>query len=605
MAKSITIKPEEEVARAYADRLILEQLTELQAAIKLSDLADRLKGTGIGLAAIRSLLASNPNRFAYAERRWVPAARMEGRQRPFHESARILVDRFGGPMPMSLVASELAMLRGEGAEHCEARLRNHLAQDRLMFLTQGDAVALSAWAFVASDEDFERALKLNVVAAEDVENAAKTLGKFDWRKPNAAHQALAKLAPIAVKTLGALAYRAVNPDGYRGPVLYDWRAFNAALLGAEDFVYSSDGTMHPQSNTKAWIGTAVKLAERLAPLVEVEDAAPIEVRNEDVDKIVKRVQAADQSLSAITLLEELYEITPSVKTYPDDLANLMTALKVRHEAWWVGGDRFRKPESAPEVIYEIPEPFHFTTTTHLDEGGEPVDFELTDDGLSTSLRKLLQHPLATDVLDEEYLPAPKSRAEQLRLVLKPIHRELGTFPLCQFPTDWLDAEPPIQELIFVDPNGRQLQVWANMEARLLFGLLDWWYEQPIESGAVFSLTGTSKPNVFEFEWLEHPDPVVYISSQRMEELREIASRSIESSSLDILKEVMHHWPKGADFLAILWEMNVVRRVTRRLVASLLSSYHCFYQRSGSPVWHFDSKKVEQGVDKTKRKFIRK
>jgi hypothetical protein len=41
------------------------------------------------------------------------------------------------------------------------------------------------------------------------------------------------------------------------------------------------------------------------------------------------------------------------------------------------------------------------------------------------------------------------------------------------------------------------------------------------------------------------------------------------------------------------------------VASLLSSYQCFYQRSGSPVWHYDPKKVDLGFDKTKKKFIKK
>jgi hypothetical protein len=89
----------------------------------------------------------------------------------------------------------------------------------------------------------------------------------------------------------------------------------------------------------------------------------------------------------------------------------------------------------------------------------------------------------------------------------------------------------------------------------------------------------------------------------MEELRDLQSRSDEMTIYDILREVMSHWPKGADFLTVLWEVNVVRRAPRRLVASLLSSYACFYQRSGSPVWHYDSKKVEAGFDKTKRKFM--
>jgi hypothetical protein len=213
--------------------------------------------------------------------------------------------------------------------------------------------------------------------------------------------------------------------------------------------------------------------------------------------------------------------------------------------------------------------------------------------------------LATDVLDEDVLPPPKTMPENLRLVIKSVHRELGTFPMCQMPTGWLDAEPRIQELIFIDPTGREQQVWLNQDTRLLYDLVDWWYEQPIESGAVFTLLKTHRPNVFEFAWLDQPDPVIYISSQRMEELRNMGLEGEGKSTLQILIDVMAHWPKGADYLTLLAEVNVVRRSTRRLVASLLSSYQCFYQRSGSPVWHFDPKKVDLGFDKTKKKFINK
>src|SRR5690606_23210413 len=131
------------------------------------------------------------------------------------------------------------------------------------------------------------------------------------------------------------------------------------------------------------------------------------------------------------------------------------------------------------------------------EDGELVDSELIDEGLNTSLRKLISHPLATDVMDEEILPAAKVLPESVRLVLKPIHRELGTIPLSQFPAGWFEAEPNVQELILINPEGEELQVWLNHELRLIFGLFDWWLDQPVESGSVFSLTKTTKPNVLE------------------------------------------------------------------------------------------------------------
>jgi hypothetical protein len=605
LAKPLAIKPEEDFARSYVDRLILEKLTEMESAVKLGELADKLSTNGIGLATVRSLLASNPNRFTYHERRWVPTARLSGEGRPFNEMIALVLHGYGGPMAMPLLIQELGRMRKLPIETIDPIARRIIASDGAFVTTSADQVALSTWGFVAHDETVARALALNGVTPEEADAAQAKLAKIDWRSTDAAAEALKVAAPIRLKALGAVAWMAMNSTDPRAILVFDHREFLAHVLSVPGYVLGADGVVHPEAETKKWVSAAVKLAERLAPTVDVEDAAPIEVKKEDIDKLVKRILGSEQSTTATKLLEDNYEITPSNKTFPDDMANMMAALKSSKEIQWVGGDRFRRAGDAPDFIYSVPEPFQFTKSDVKDEEGELVDVELTDEGLSSTLRKLLQHPLATDVLDEDPMPAPKTMPESLRLVLKSVHRELGTFPLAQVPTGWLDAEPQIQELIVIDPGGRELQVWVNQEARLMFNLLDWWYEQPVESGAVFTLTKTTRPNVFDFEWMDQPDPVVYISSQRMEELRQIGMEADGKSTLDLLIQSMAHWPKGADYLTILAEVNVVRRSSRRLIASLLSSYQCFYQRSGSPVWHFDAKKVDQGFDKTKRKFVKK
>lgn len=605
MAKAQTIKPEEQFARSYADRLILEQLYEIEAVMKLSELADKLSHAGLGLAAVRSLLASNPERFAYHERRWVPTARIDGAGRPNAETVRLIVDRFGGPMPLNLVVREMARIWGVDDEQSEATIRRIADSSPDIVLTEREDLALTVWGFYATDESHDRAFRLWNIDLDQLAALEKNLGNFDWRAKGAIKKALQANAPVSLRLLGAAAWKNLNPDDPRAILLYDAKSFLSEALSVEGFIYGADGVVYPEADAKKWLSLAVKVADKLAPTIDVEDAAPVEVKAEEVAKMIKKIVDSDATVTASKLLEEIYEITPSNKTYPDDLINVITALQAESKVWWVGADRFRKPNSAPDFIEAVPEPFVYVETEFKDAEGELIDTELTDDGLSSSLRKLLQHPLAMDVLDEDIAPAPKNQAEQIRLVLKSIHRELGTFPMAQIPGGFIPSDPQLQELVFIDPQGRELQVWANQDARLLFNLIDWWYEQPVESGAVFTLTKTPRPNVFEFAWDEQTDPVVFISSQRMEELRQIQERLEEMSTLDLLIEVMSHWPKGADFLTLLAEVNVVRRTTRRLLASLLSSYQCFYQRSGSPVWHFDNKKIELGFDKSKRKFVKK
>lgn len=605
LAKTLPIKPEEQFAVSYADQLILTQLTEMESAVKLGELADRLSDVGLGLSAVRSLLASDPDRFAYHERRWIPAARLLAQGRPVAEAVAIILRAFGGPVSVTLIATELGRVRQQDPSLLENTVRRVASGDDTFILTGKDEVALYEWGFQATDESVERALGLNRVSHTEFEQARQKLHNIDWRGPDAIEKALKAAAPIRSQVLGAVAYASLNGGDARSVLLFNARDFFARVLSAPGFVFAPDQYIHSVDDARKWISTASRVADRLAPSIEVEDAAPIEIKPEDVQSLATKIVNSDASVTASRLLEENYEITIANKTFPDDLANIMAALKADKQVQWVGGDRFRRAGSMPEYIYEVPEPFQFEQSTAVDEEGELIDLELTDDGLSSTLRKLLQHPLATDVLDEDVQPAPKSMPESVRLVLKSIHRELGTFPLCQIPTGWLSPDPKLQELIFIDPNGRELQVWMNTEGRLMYNLIDWWYEQQIENGAVFTLTKTARPNVLDFQWLDQPDPVVYISTQRMEELRQIGSTAEGRSTLDLLIEVMNHWPKGADYLTLLAEVNVVRRSRRRLIASLLSSYQCFYQRSGSPVWHFDPKKVDQGFDKTKRKFVKK
>ena len=84
-----------------------------------------------------------------------------------------------------------------------------------------------------------------------------------------------------------------------------------------------------------------------------------------------------------------------------------------------------------------------------------------------------------------------------------------------------------------------------MEARLLFNLIDWFYEQPVESGAVFSLTRTNKPNVFEFAWLDQTDLVfidpVGTGQSRMAEGERNAEYHDFQRDLDSIAEFIRLW----------------------------------------------------------------
>ncbi|MES2460559.1 MAG: hypothetical protein V4671_08235, partial [Armatimonadota bacterium] len=104
------------------------------------------------------------------------------------------------------------------------------------------------------------------------------------------------------------------------------------------------------------------------------------------------------------------------------------------------------------------------------------------------------------------------------------------------------------------------------------------------------------------------DRRVFIAPARMSELmglREQADEGGDMATFDIVCEILAHYPKGLDFVETITEVNVVRRVTRRKVASVLSNYYCFVQKAGQDQWRFDPKKRDLGTDRAKRQYLKR
>jgi hypothetical protein len=133
-------------------------------------------------------------------------------------------------------------------------------------------------------------------------------------------------------------------------------------------------------------------------------------------------------------------------------------------------------------------------------------------------------------------------------------------------------------------------------------LLDWFSSIPIDSGATFTLERTA-PDSYLINYNDESEPSMFISRNRVNDLFLLQERA-ETENLattDIVREIMEHYRKGIEFLTLHTEVNIVRRATRRMVASILSEYHYFFQRGGS--WVYDVKKQPLGFDKSKRKYL--
>lgn len=602
---------QKETAEAAGDALALEYVADLlhRALIeagdpqKASEAAKRANHPAVDLRLARVVLVSHPNRFTSTERKWTLWSRFADPGRAFERNVEEIMSAFGQPIRLENLARELGTIYQRSPEYYERVLERALANEDLYFSAGKDYFGLRQWLLIVdgtTEEDvlFDNYLKTPMVA------------KYD--------KAAAKLDPMNPASVAALLDAAGEPIENKALQYLAWRA-NPAKFNAERFfttMWRDERTTYLSSGS--WIGPALRasLESRFPALADrevdeygdskaAEESQPLVITDKEREQLVAAVINSDQASRGSQLLESIFEVSPTDSTYSGDLTAVVEALKGDDRVIWVGADRFLPQGTIPEYVYTVPELLHFPLAHYTDAEGNDVDLLLDDDGYDGGLQREILLSLAQDVLDEEpaYTPDNEPPATA-RCVLKFHHKEIGTFPLCQLPPGFFPVEAQIMQVGLTLPTGHKIDLWVNNETRLVYGVLDWYQTLPVDSGAVFYLERQA-PDRFVLTYGEETEPSMFISRNRVNELLELGNRSTDEElpTFDVVREIMEHYRKGIEFLTLHTEVNIARRTTRRMVASLLSGYHCFFQRGGA--WVFDAKKLSQGFDKSKRKYLKK
>ena len=594
---------DEALAVRYAEDLMHGGLLEAGEPVKASEAA-RLSGEkSVDLKLGRVILASNPKRFASTDRKWTVWTRFAGPDRATERNLDETLNNYGLPAHRDALARELAAIYGRPVEIYEVMLERMLANRDRYFPASDGRVGLTRWLLDTSSESEEDVLFDNYLTEADVARFAADAGKLSASDLDGIIKFLDKVKePVPNKLLQFYIWRS-NPLRFNAVTLFN------NLLKDGRAVYLSSGEWLGPKAVEKLKGFFKSIAEREVDEYGEQKAAetqiPLVVTEEDKSQLVQRVLKSEGSSRAAKLLEEIFEVTPGESTYDQDLASVINALRNDEQVVWVGADRFVPKGSIPEYVFSVPELLHFNITHYTDAEGNEVDLVLEDDGFDGGLQREILSPLAQDVLDEELVFDPEPNPPvTTRCVLKFHHKEIGTLPLCQFASGFFPVDAPVVQADVILPSGQAAEVWVNNEARLLFGLLDWYHMLPVDSGAVFYLERQA-PDRYLLTYGEETEPAMFISRNRVNELMELGQRAEDEElpTFDILREIMEHYRKGIDYLTLLTEVNIARRTPRRMVASLLSGFHCFFQRGGA--WVFDAKKLSQGFDRSKRKYLKK
>ncbi len=618
MIETMVQDQQDRLALDYLLGQILQAFMEGPAVpLRANELMARLQDIPLNTALLRALLLNEPTRFLQEERRWLPLYRKVSPRLPLTAFVERLVRTVGLPLPVERVARECGAHYKRSFEYYETILPRVCQHSETLFCTPSNLVGLREWLFIPDPiepipyeweraEERERAahdaLFYNDLTWKEVEPYLKKAQKGDWRLPDAPIQFLKRLkAPLSNRILGFLTwYFTLSPDP-RWVYPYDPVDLFDRVLRSGEFIWGPDGQWHPATVRGEWLERALQIAAEIHRQLPEEEMQPLELRPDEVEHIVNYILSQPGIVHAAQLLEEMFEVSPTSRTFKEDLDTLISALIGDRRIEWFGYDRFGQESHAPPYVRELPAVFVFPDPPEIrNENGEPYDVVLYEEAFPRSLRQEIRDPRAQDVGDEEPAAIPEVMPSKVRIVLRPPHKDLGTLPLCQIPPGFFEDAPAIQQLTFIDEQGREHEVWFNTQVRLFYGLFDRFAELDTISGAIFELHRTDRPDVMHFIYTGMVDPLLAISPARYQRLLELQSKADGMSTYHILVEVMRQHPTGADFLTLHNEVNVVRRTKRELTASLLSAYPCFELHKGSTVWHL----VEEEVNKPMRKKAR-
>jgi len=606
VSNSVTTQSVQTIAQAFLRATVAQALVRFKEPVKMSELQDACSLAALDMDILRYVLGSNSDLFTSTERRWTISTRFEDSTRPVHAVVEGILRNTGQPIPLEPLAYLLAEVYHRTPQATAVAIYRLAAEH--FFRLPDNRIGLREWLLRTNYDSVEDVAFYNYVDLAEAQQLLQKHPQFNG-SPEAVVALLREVGtPLPTRLIAFLQW-------YQNPESFDALKAYQSLLSVEgmvSFPLQSTDTLDPIAHwalaewAPQWIESIRPQAKQMAGVLAQLMAEPLVLSVGDVEGMVQHVLQSPKVVTAEELALRFFDLTPSDPTYTNDLDTITLSLRQDERVMWLGGTRFINKANLPAYLFEIPESLRFPQVQFYTEEGEPLEIDLEDEGLSGTLRSDILDPVAQDVDDEEDESAIFPVPESVQCVVKARHKEIGTFPLCQIPAGFFQKEPRFQQVTFIDEatGNRYTEVYVNQRERLIFGLLDWYATREAVSGLVFTLTRTEDPFVFKVRWEDTLDQRVHISRARYEELLDMSTRMAQSySTFDIICEILSTHRGGMEFVSILSEVNVIRRTRRRRVASVLSAFQAFYLRGG--LWHLDEKRRDAGIDRAKRKHIRK
>ena len=607
-------KLERTPAVRYLEDLLFDYLLHTGQAVKSAELAEAIEPTiKVDPKFVRRVLHES-DRFVSEERRWNLTLRAMI-NRPFEGLVEFALRSYGKPMPYSALHNEMALVLRRPVDFFEGLLEDTLrGRNNKYFETDGHW-GLTEWLLNTEGKDREEVFLRNFFLTQPEVRPIVDDLLASRISPDQPAEALAEKLirrrgePIPSRVLAYVVWSMLGRK-------FDPKRFFEGLR-ADDKLLLLSG---PAWTLSAFVEDYHQELKRLSKKWEKEEdlawmeeeAAEAEpmaaITPADIKDVVAYMKGRKQPVRASQIAASVFEIPPSSRGFEPACELINTALAADPQFRRVGVQTWTFPDGVPGYVGKVPAELRVKVIEPGEGEEAEVDAELEDGGLELGLAAWVHDPRYEDFGEEPEIDitAEQQATDQLRYILLADHWKLGTLKLRTCDRRFFPTEHDPVCVTLATTAGKSFPVWVSHSAALLYDLAPWYKEDELVPGSVFIVRVTPEPDCYSLIHEGEVDPLIAISPERLKELEKLSKEAAKEnwSVFQILSRLMSDYRKGLHFLNLWSEVSVVRRTTRRVVASDLTSYHCFFQRpAGSDTWLYDERKVGQGRKKTKKKYI--
>ncbi|NUP98664.1 MAG: hypothetical protein HUU35_02290 [Armatimonadetes bacterium] len=611
-----------ELALDYLDTLMAEYVLSAGAAVKTADVA-REVGEQIGASArlVRNELTRSP-RLTLVERRWDLKARHDARRRSVDGALLHILRQYGQPMPLGQLAHELGLLRNQSREDL-VRVVQTLVQSRdAYFMVDDGRVALREWLLDVGEHDDDDAVRRHNFFGVDLDLDA-LVEHFDIHTAQAAKSDL-----DAVVTLVA---SVEEPIANRLLMYVLWRArgrFDSQKL-LQDLLHDKRVTMLPGPAwvVPSYLGDLREVINELSAQHDTElvGAEPLNLQDilegdvaideefelapDDLQELQRIILEAGDALPLPNLVSDVFELFPGDLQYVAAVRAVSEALRADDRFVELPDSRWHLRVLLPPTLYRVPVTLQLSPIEVTSLTGEAVDALLTDAGLEGGLEWEVRAPDLEDIGEEDEVMSQAmgvNLATRQRFVTSYRHFVSGTVKVRKIDRGVFPTEPEIRPIKLVDEaSGNEFVLWLNNRTGLLCGLDEWYKGRLQPAGHVFHIERAGD-DLWRAAIEPEPDPMQFIPQQRLDELLVLRVRvehAQDVSVLEIIRQLMEKHPAGVSFRRLFTECNIVRRVSKRVVASNLSSYPMFSLNDDETLWLYDERKAIKPRNPAKKAYL--